>query len=142
MSCYIKLSNKFPHDEGIVFTINFGSNTSWQAGESPAFLHFLPRRKNDWCSGDRGFFSLFIPTDMLHQEETARLAEILQQFFNNFESTEVTENLLFIAADFAESPPEGIDTNLAFQWLYQMNCLAVLLPKLEIALLQSQSKPA
>lgn len=79
---------------------------------------------------------------MLHREENARLTEILAAFFNNFESTEVIENLLFISADFAENPPEGISANMAYQWLYQMNCLAVLLPKLEIAILQSQSKPA
>lgn len=81
---------------------------------------------------------------MLHQEENARfqvhLSTILREFFQNFESTYVAENLLFIAADFAENPPDGISPNMAFQWLYQMNCLAVLLPKLEIAILQSQSK--
>lgn len=79
---------------------------------------------------------------MLHHEENARISEILQQFFNNFESTEVTENLLFIAAEFAENPPVGISSNMAYQWLYQMNCLAVLLSKLQIALLQSQIKTA
>lgn len=78
---------------------------------------------------------------MLHQEENARVSEILIKFFNNFESTEVIENLLFIAAEFAENPPYGISANTAYQWLYQMNSLAVLLPKLEIALMQSQSKP-
>lgn len=82
---------------------------------------------------------------MSHREENARfqvpLSVILRDFFSNFESTEVAENLLFIAADFAENPPVGISENMAFQWLYQMNCLALLLPKLEIALLQSQSKP-
>lgn len=78
---------------------------------------------------------------MLHrEEESARLSEILTSFFNNFESTEVIENLLFIAAEFAENPPNGISHNMAYQWLFQMNSLAVLLPRLQIALLQSQSK--
>lgn len=141
-SLHFSYSIQFLRGGGSIFTIKFDSNTFRQAGASPVFLHFLPHRKDDWCSGDREFFSLFIPTDMLHQEENARISEILQEFFNNFESTEVTENLLFIAADFAENPPVGISPNMAFQWLYQMNCLAVLLPKLEIALLQSQYKTA
>lgn len=80
---------------------------------------------------------------MLHQEEkSACLSAILNDFFNNFESTEIAENLLFIASDFVESPPNGISQNRANYYLFEMQCLAILLPKLQIAMLQSQFKTA
>lgn len=145
MPRHIQLLIHFPHDEAAYFHnqvwFKYLSASRCKSGIPP----FLPRRKGDWCDGDREFFSLFIPTVMSHHEENSRfdsLSIILKDFFNNFESTQVIENLLFIAADFAENPPEGISDNMAYQWLYQMNSLAVLLPRLEIALLQSQSKTA
>lgn len=89
---------------------------------------------------------------MSHNERTNlaigsnhRVSEILRDFFNNFDSDEVIENLLFITSDFVESPPNGISANLAFQWQFQMHCIAVLLPRLQIAILESltaQNQPS
>jgi len=83
---------------------------------------------------------------MSHQEEVPApaahqpISKTLEQFFNQFDTPDVCQNLLFISGEFAENPPEGISPSVAFQWLYEMHSLSVLLQRLHLDHIQSSRK--
>lgn len=69
-----------------------------------------------------------------------RLYDLFDQFFTVFEGSEVAENLLFITGEFVERPPDDISRAVAFEYLHQMNSLAMLLSRARVAMAEHEQQ--